>query len=160
MVHAGFDSINNRYTGHNGLLHSVLTHEAMPVDPSNKLYDQTFVLLALATARHKIEHAQPRALDMLVRIENKYRQVNGHGFVENCTQHPFQSNAHMHLLEAAMAWAEACREDGLNGEIWEQLAFEIAELARHKFIDPEGGFLREFFNAQWQPKEGDDGTIV
>lgn len=160
LVHAGFDSITNRYMGRNGLLHTVLSNEGMPVDPSNKMYDQTFVLLALATARHKIDHAQHRALEMLVKIEGKYRRVDGVGFVENCREHPFQSNAHMHLFEAAIAWAEACREDEVNGELWENLASEIAELARTKFIDANGGFLREFFNAQWQPKEGRDGTIV
>ena len=160
LVHAGFDSITNRYMGHNGLLHSVLTHEGMPADPSNKMYDQTFVLLALATARHKVDHAQHRALEMLVKIESKYRRVDGIGFVENCSKHPFQSNAHMHLFEAALAWAEACREDRVNGELWEDLAAEIAELARDKFIDANGGFLREFFNAQWKPKEGPDGTVV
>ncbi|MCJ8308942.1 MAG: AGE family epimerase/isomerase [Rhizobiaceae bacterium] len=160
LVHAGFDSITNRYMGHNGLLHTVLTHEGMPMDPSNKMYDQTFVILALATARHKIDFAQHRALEMLVKIEQKYRRLDGVGFVENCQQHPFQSNAHMHLFEAAIAWVEACREDGVNGQIWEDLAAEIAELARTKFIDANGGFLREFFNAQWRPKEGPDGTIV
>ena len=160
LVHAGFDSITNRYTGYNGLLHTVLNHEGMPVDPSNKLYDQTFVLLALATARHKIDYAQHRALELLVKVEQKYRRADGIGFVENCAQHPFQSNAHMHLFEAAIAWSEACRDDRVNGELWESLASEIAELARTKFIDANGGFLREFFNSQWKPKEGPDGTVV
>ncbi|MEP0940374.1 MAG: AGE family epimerase/isomerase [Rhizobiaceae bacterium] len=160
LVHAGFDAISNRYMGHNGMLRSVLTHEAMPVDPSNKLYDQTFVLLALATARHKVDHAQHQALELLLKIENKYRRADRAGFIENCVDHPFQSNAHMHLFEAALAWSEACREDRVNGELWENLASEIAELARHRFIDSQGGFIREFFNALWLPKEGPDGTVV
>jgi mannose-6-phosphate isomerase len=33
-------------------------------------------------------------------------------------------------------------------------------LALTRFIDPEGGFLREFFDAQWRPAPGDDGRCV
>ncbi|MEP1209951.1 MAG: AGE family epimerase/isomerase [Rhizobiaceae bacterium] len=160
LVQAGFEGIVNHYCDNEGLLKTVLSDAALPVDSATKLYDQTFVLLALASARHDLPTAHVWAQLLLSKIKDKFHILDGVGYAENCAQHPFQSNAHMHLFEAALAWAEACRADGVSGEVWEQLAAEIVDLAQQKFIDKEGGFLREFFNARWQPMEGEDGRIV
>ncbi|WP_372706614.1 AGE family epimerase/isomerase, partial [Brevundimonas sp.] len=70
-------------------------------------------------------------------------------------EHPYQANAHMHLLEACMAW-EAIEPE----REWRGMADEIVSLARGAFIDAEGGFLREFFDAEWRPAAGDDGRLV
>ena len=40
------------------------------------------------------------------------------------------------------------------------MADEIAKLALTRFIDSEGGFLREFFTADWSPAAGDAGRRV
>ena len=69
--------------------------------------------------------------------------------------HPFQANAHLHLLEAALAWDELDVDP-----FWGGLADEIVALALGRFIDPAGGFLREFFDADWRPAAGDDGRAV
>jgi mannose/cellobiose epimerase-like protein (N-acyl-D-glucosamine 2-epimerase family) len=61
----------------------------------------------------------------------------------------------MHLLEAALAWMEAG-----GGPEWRALAAEIVELALTRFIDPAGGFLREFFDAAWAQAAGDDGRLI
>jgi mannose-6-phosphate isomerase len=61
----------------------------------------------------------------------------------------------MHLFEAALAW-EALDPD----PAWSGLADEIATLALTRFIDVEGGFLREFFDAQWNPAAGAAGEVV
>lgn len=160
MMHAGISGIKSKYLDKNGLLFTVLSNTGQPLDKSNKLYDQTFYLLALAQARNQMPNASKHAEEMRQRIIDTYKNPNGYGFVENCEQHPYQSNAHMHLLEASLAWAEACREDGIDGRQWEKLASDICLLAAEKFIDRKGIFLREFFNDKWQPKEGNDGTIV
>ena len=75
----------------------------------------------------------------------------GLGFRE-APPHPFQANAHMHLLEAALAWLET---DG--GAEWQALAAEIVDLALTRFIDRDTGFVREFFDCHWAPAEGEDG---
>jgi len=75
------------------------------------------------------------------------------GFMET-DDHPFQSNCHMHILEASLAWAE------VGDSEWNSLADEIAELALSTFIDSETGFLREFFDADWNPAPGLDGRRV
>jgi mannose/cellobiose epimerase-like protein (N-acyl-D-glucosamine 2-epimerase family) len=61
----------------------------------------------------------------------------------------------MHLFEAALAWEEAGGDAG-----WASLADRIAKLAMTVFIDPDGGFLREFFSETWAPAAGDDGRLV
>jgi mannose-6-phosphate isomerase len=76
------------------------------------------------------------------------------GFREDSV-HPFQSNAHMHLFEAALAWIEA---DG--GRQWLDLADELAGLALTRFTDAEQGFLREFFDEAWRPASGAGGRRV
>jgi mannose-6-phosphate isomerase len=69
---------------------------------------------------------------------------------------PLQSNPHMHLFEAALAGCEVCSESSL----WKLLADELAELALAKFIDPQSGALREYFDADWKPAPGVQGRIV
>ena len=70
---------------------------------------------------------------------------------------PLQSNPHMHLFEAALA---GCR--GVLGEF----AVETAGATKSpswrssKFIDPDTGALREFFDEQWNPAPGIPGRIV
>ena len=59
----------------------------------------------------------------------------------------------MHLFESALAWEEA----GVPG--WAPLSDELAELALTKFIDPEHGLLREFFDSEWRPLLGESGLV-
>ena len=51
-----------------------------------------------------------------------------------------QANYHMHLFESALAW------EAVGGPRWARLADEIAQLAMSRFIDPESGAMREFFD--------------
>jgi mannose/cellobiose epimerase-like protein (N-acyl-D-glucosamine 2-epimerase family) len=125
------------------------------LDDTASLYDQAFVLLATATAASAgIETDRQRrtaartllSLDPLRLPQGGWREAAGH---------PFQANAHMHLLEAVLAWT-ALEPDGP----WGAIADEIAGLARARFIDAEGGFLREFYTDRWLPAEGDAGRLV
>lgn len=119
------------------------------------LYEQAFTLLALCA----LFEAQVEPDAMLARAERLLAALAGHrhpagGFRER-DEHPFQSNAHMHLFEAALAWEQAG-----GGARWSALADELASLAIERFVDPQGGFLREFFDAAWRPAAGDDGRWV
>jgi mannose/cellobiose epimerase-like protein (N-acyl-D-glucosamine 2-epimerase family) len=40
------------------------------------------------------------------------------------------------------------------------MADRVVELALSSFIDEAGGFLREFYGADWRPAEGEDGRLV
>lgn len=76
------------------------------------------------------------------------------GLVE-AGSHPYQSNAHMHLLEATLAWEEAGGD-----KAWTDLADRIVELALARFIDPGACLLREFVSEDRSPAPGLDGSLV
>ena len=102
--------------------------------------------------------ADAEALALLDAIEAHLRHPAG-GFVE-AGDPPFQANPHMHLFEACLAWLEAKEADHGGGARFEAVAAEIAELALTRFIDPDAGFVREFFAADWSPAPGEAGRIV
>ena len=151
----GMDYFLARYRRPDGLFRAVVSNEGEPIDETAALYDQAFALLAMAT----LNQADPGHTDLAAEAQRLLAalQVMRHpagGFREEGA-HPFQANAHMHLLEAAMAWAESG-----GGPEWQALAAEIVELALTRFIDPEGGFLREFFASDWAPAPGEDGRLI
>ncbi|WP_333587817.1 AGE family epimerase/isomerase [Phenylobacterium sp.] len=145
----------DRYRRPDGLFRALVAESGEALDETAALYDQAFALLAMAT----LHEADPGHADLagegarLLAALQSLRHSQG-GFRETGA-HPFQANAHMHLLEAALAWMEAG-----GGPEWRALAEEIVELALARFIDPAGGFLREFFAADWSPASGEDGRLV
>jgi mannose-1-phosphate guanylyltransferase/mannose-6-phosphate isomerase len=150
-----FDGFMARYRRPDGLFAFAAGLDGKIVDTAAPIYEQAFALLAMA-ALHAAspEHSDlaAEALKTLLGLES-YRHQKG-GFRE-LGEHPFQANCTMHLLEAVLAWDEL----GVD-PVWTSLADELVELARSRFIDAEGGFLREFFDADWRPAAGDDGRQV
>jgi mannose-1-phosphate guanylyltransferase / mannose-6-phosphate isomerase len=117
------------------------------LDAAAFLYDQTFILLALAQL-HKVlpNRADVAAAALaLLRAEIAARRHQGGGYVES-SDAPFQSNTLMHLFEAALAWCEAGGESA-----WHELADELAELCLARMIDPSNGAIPEYFDAAWKP---------
>lgn len=154
-VDHGLSYLAQRYRRADGLYRTLVDADGQPLNDEAVLYDQAFVLLALASAYSvdPREAYRTEARALRERVMTAFRHPGG-GFRE-AGDRPFQSNPHMHLLEAALAWKEA---DG--GPEWMALAEEIAKLALARFIDREGGFLREFFDETWAPAPGADGRIV
>ena len=149
---ARFEVTNRRA---DGLYRTQVTSAGAVLDDTASLYDQAFVLLATATAAEAgvdVERSRrtaavvQAALSALALPQGGWREPVGPAF---------QANAHMHLLEAALAW-EALEPDGP----WAGMADKIVGLARAHFIDDQGGFLREFFGPDWRPAEGDAGQLV
>jgi mannose-1-phosphate guanylyltransferase/mannose-6-phosphate isomerase len=149
----GLDYMLARFQRPDGLLRTLVSLDGAPLDETAAVYDQAFALLGMASL-----HAMDPSRRDLVAEASRMRDGLGAmrhpraGFRETGDQ-PFQANAHMHMFEAALEWAEA-------GEIsWDAMADEIAELALGAFIDGRG-VLREFFDADWRPRAGDDGRLV
>ncbi len=147
-----FEAANRR---EDGLYRTRVSRAGAVLDDTASLYDQAFVLLATATAveaglavdRSRRTAAEVQAaLHTLALPQGGWRELAGPAF---------QANAHMHLLEAALAW-EALEPGGP----WTGMADAIVGLARAHFIDDRGGFLREFFGPDWRPAEGDAGRLV
>lgn len=136
-----------------GLIRTLVGLDGRPLDDAAHVYDQAFALLGLASLRQAGE-AVDEALGLAGRMRSGLEGLRhpAGGFRE-AGDHPFQANAHMHLLEASLAWEEAGEAD------WASLSDEIAGLALGAFIDHRG-VLSEFFDAGWRRADGDDGRLV
>ncbi|WP_295708401.1 AGE family epimerase/isomerase [uncultured Brevundimonas sp.] len=151
-VGLGLERINAIYLRSDGLMRTRLNDDDTPLDETATVYDQAFLLLALAVA---CEEAEPCAAVAARTRDALLAAAPPSGGMIEAGAHPYQSNAHMHLLEASMAWEEA----GGDGD-WRCLSDRIAGLALTRFIDEDGGFLREFFDSDWTPASGEDGSLV
>jgi mannose/cellobiose epimerase-like protein (N-acyl-D-glucosamine 2-epimerase family) len=141
-----------------GLLYAVLTPAGDVVRGEFDFYDHAFALLAYASA-YRI-----RPLDQGLRVQGeaiRARLLSDYkhpvrGFEESSPRTlPLKANPHMHLFEACLAWIEAGGD-----QQWYEIAAEIADLCLDKFLHPQTGALREFFDADWNPMAGDDGRII
>jgi len=157
IVEQNMDFFLRGYFRDDGLVRLRLSADGTVEDETPRLYDQAFALLVLATARRvlpdRATELEARARTLRDRLLSDRRAPKG-GFIEVVGQ-PFYANPNMHLLEAALAWAETSDEPA-----WGAMADEIAALALAKYVDPAGGFLREYFDAAWAPAPGDDGRLV
>ena len=120
------------------------------------LYDQAFVLLgyaAAATALGARESWEARALELRRLIDQHWRAADG-AYRSEQNAVGYESNPHMHLLEAYLAWAEISREPG-----WREGVARLADLALTRFISPQSGAIGEGYSASWQPLAGDAGRV-
>lgn len=135
-----------------------LDADASPLDTRADLYDQAFVLFALANAGAALSDSRwfDVAEELLATIERHWSHPAG-GFTEGEIVDPRvrRQNPHMHLLEASMALAEASGRDRFAS-----LAEDIADLAAARFIDPSTGALLEYFTDTLEPASGVEGQIV
>jgi mannose-1-phosphate guanylyltransferase/mannose-6-phosphate isomerase len=152
----GMNWFRAHYRRQDGFYRSEVDASGHITDDTARLYDQSFALLAMSSL-HALPGApngvREEAETLLAAIETSLRHENG-GFRESDTS-AFQSNPHMHLLEAALAWAEAG-----GGAKWENLADQIVALCLSRFIDPDENFLREHFTTGWEPAVGERGRLV
>jgi mannose/cellobiose epimerase-like protein (N-acyl-D-glucosamine 2-epimerase family) len=153
----GLDYMLSRYRRPDGLFRTLVNADGSPADDTVMVYDQAFVLFALASAAKATPERAPElraiARKLVVALYEQFGA--GPGLREAAGATPYQSNPHMHLLEASLAWEE------LDGDpFWRGLADDLVELALSRFIDPESGALREFFDERWAPAAGLAGRIV
>lgn len=154
-VESGLRYIDSNFLRPDGLMRTLLEEDGQPANEAAFVYDQAFLLLAWATAL-KAGVADPGVEARAARVREALVSgaASNEGFVEQGS-HPYQSNAHMHLLEAALAWMEVS-----DAPEWRALADRVVALARKRFIDPATGRLREFFTSDWAPASGVDGRLV
>jgi len=134
-----------RYPRPDGLFRSTLD----TADESIDLYDQAFVLFALAHA-YEAEGRPQELLDiaqaLLRQIEAKLALGEG-GYYDGLPHQPIlKSNPLMHLLEALLAWVAAGAEGGFR-----EAALALRELATTHLINPDNGAIGELFTNGWAP---------
>lgn len=121
------------------------------------LYDQAFVLLGLAHAHAGLGEPQheARALAFLAGLKARLGRADG-GFDEvDGGAAPLQSNPHMHLYEACLAWRALS-----EAPAWRETAGAIRTLARTVFIDGRSGRLGEYFADDGRPAPGEHGRVA
>jgi len=143
-------SHERRYRREDGLFAYAVVPPGDAQDQRALLYDQAFGLLAWS-ALEMAGGAYAAKADAHKGLLAAHAHPAG-GYRELGAQ-PFQANAHMHLLEASLAWEEA------GQAAWRGFSDSIVELALRRFIDRGAGVLHEFFDADWTPLAGDEGLI-
>ncbi len=128
------------------------------LDARADLYDQAFMLLALAYAGRALQRADlfgvAEALDDA--LDSRWRLPHGgyhEGDIAICP--PYRQNPNMHLLESFVALYEAT-----GSPRWRRKAEHIARLCARSFLHRETGALLEYFDAALSPLEGEEGEVV
>ncbi|MFL6549288.1 MAG: AGE family epimerase/isomerase [Povalibacter sp.] len=139
------------------LMRTLVDASGKALDDRVVLYDQAFALLGYASAYDTLADDTLRDDARDLHDQLRARMSNPLlGFEESTPRAlPLLSNSHMHLFEASLAWMDL-DHDGR----WQTLASQIVQLALTRFIDPATGFLREFFDENWQPVPGNEGRIT
>lgn len=153
----GLDFMLSAFRRDDGLFRPSVTMEGTPLEGSPDLYDQAFVLFALAAGYA----ALGRPAELMIEAEallDRLEQLLSHperGFEEAQPRRlPLRSNPHMHMLEAMLAWVEVGGGARFSGH-----ARAIAALATDRLIDPETGAVGEYFDGSWGFIGGVEGTI-
>ena len=120
--------------------------EPPPRDGMGLVYDQAFVLLALAADQAAFgERGQERhALAVIRDIAAFAHPLGGYGEAPGLAE-PLFGNPNMHLFECAQAWMRAG-----GGDDWNRLAADLASFARARLIDPASGAIPERYAEDWR----------
>jgi len=157
-VDRGLDYLISRYRRPDGLFCASVAIDGSVVDESAPLYDQAFVLLALATsARARPDRAQELG-ELAAAIAGSIRStygLAGGGFRADDTSTVFLNNPIMHLFEAVLAWSEVT-----SARLWRDWADELAGFFLDRMWDSNSGAIVEVFDEHWRPVGGLEGRTV
>jgi mannose/cellobiose epimerase-like protein (N-acyl-D-glucosamine 2-epimerase family) len=152
---SGRDFMVKNHLRGDGLMRFKTQRNGAPQDDSVDNYDQAFALFGLAHVQGFDADAARIAHDLLAALRRDRAHALG-GFHEKTPgPAPLLANPHMHFFEAALAWLDVAPDP-----VWRDFADEMATLCLTRFIDPESGALREYFDADWTPGAGEAGRIV
>ena len=163
------ERLDTTYRRPDDLYRTLASVDGASLEEAALLYDQAFVLIALAAAARAMPERrralEVRALALLEAVLEAFHHPAG-GFAER--EHDrsparygleqegaFQCNAQMHLFEAALGW----RQVGEDAR-WAGVADEIGGLCCDRFVDPVTGALTELFDADWRPAAGEAGRVL
>jgi mannose-6-phosphate isomerase len=155
-VRHGLAGLETRFRRADGLYRS--TDAAAPLRGGGDaaLYDQAFVLLALASAAGADGDIGQEAAERARRLANNIRSAyanEGGGYCADLAKSLFLADPLMHLFEASLAWMEIDPDPS-----WRTLAGEIADLFSTRMVDHASARIFEAYDAQWRPVAvaGDD----
>ena len=153
----GLDFILKAYRRPDGFFRTLVSPEGEPLDETVDIYDQAFVLFALAHA-YDANGRPAHLLEPAETLLNALVTTLGHpggGFDEAVPRRlPLRSNPHMHLLEAMLTWVGFGVETPFAAK-----ANEIVDLACSHLIDPRTGAIGEYYDAGWGFAPGEEGGV-
>jgi mannose/cellobiose epimerase-like protein (N-acyl-D-glucosamine 2-epimerase family) len=158
IVTRGMEYFTAHYRRNDGLFRALAAEDGTVLDDRALLYDQAFALLGLAAAAVALGargEFETRALALRSLIERRLSTADGSLRSEETAEAVRESNPHMHLLEACLAWAEIGNDAG-----WAAWVRRLVELALSRFIRKESGALGESYTPAWQPAPGLAGRII
>ncbi|RBP17740.1 mannose-6-phosphate isomerase type 3 [Roseiarcus fermentans] len=158
MVETNVDFLVERGRRADGLYIHRFDHRGAVFDARADLYDQAFMLLALAHAGRAL--GRPDLFEAAAALDDaldaQWRLPHGgyhEGDIAVCP--PFRQNPHMHLLESFIALYDATGDAR-----WRRDAEHVAALCRRSFLHRETGALLEYFDADLTPVAGEEGRVV
>jgi mannose/cellobiose epimerase-like protein (N-acyl-D-glucosamine 2-epimerase family) len=158
IVSRGMEYFTAHYRRGDGLFRALAAVDGTVLDDRALLYDQAFALLGLAAAAAALDardEFETRALELRSLIERRLSTADGSLRSEESATALRESNPHMHLLEACLAWTGVGNDAG-----WAAWARRLVELALSRFIRKDSGALGESYTAAWQPAPGLAGRII
>jgi len=158
IVRRGIDYFTAHYRRRDGLFRTLADASGAPLDERVLLYDQAFALLGYAAAAMALDERgdfEARALELRGTVDERLRAGDGafHSDLERTALR--ESNPHMHLLEACLAWVEIGSDAS-----WSEWVRNLVELAVSRFIRKDTGALGECYTAAWQPAPGIAGRVI
>lgn len=144
-VEAGLEVLLCRYLRPDGLFRVLVSPEGEAIDEEPAPYEQAFAMLALCAAHQVWSERGYEAMAVRTReaLVERYGRPDG-GF-RGMSSAPLCANSHMHLFEAAQAWASMGLDPG-----WRRMAEALATLACQRMIDPRTGAMGEAFDEDWR----------
>ena len=137
----------------------LLAPDGSVLDRTADLYDQAFVLFALAWYARATGEREPldRARQTIAWVRAHMTGPGGRGYHNSLPPEAGhrQQNPHMHLLEATLALFETTRD-----AYYAEFAAELIALFRDHFFHAGSGTLGEFFTDDWSEAPGEAGTHV
>jgi mannose-6-phosphate isomerase len=158
IVANGLDYLERCYRKADGLFRTLIAADGTPLDESALLYDHAFLLLGFAAAARALDdraRLEQRALELRRLIERRWHLQSGGFLSGDAAPNLRESNPHMHMLEACLAWSEIGSDLGWRG--WVE---EIADIAVSRLVDSASGTIRETYDAAWDIAPGLAGRII
>jgi mannose-6-phosphate isomerase len=157
IVRRGMHYFTRYYRRSDGLFRALVGADGTPLDERALLYDQAFALLGFAAAAAALDaraEYEALALELSRLVDTRLGAGEGSYRSEEQSVEHRESNPHMHLLEACLAWAEIGRDS-----TWVARLRSLADLALSRFIRCSGA-IGESYLATWQPTPDIAGRII
>jgi mannose-6-phosphate isomerase len=158
ILRRGTEYFATHYRRGDGLFRALVSADGAVLDEGAVLYDQAFALLGWAAAAQALDardEFEERALALRGKIDSCFSASDGSFHSRERHDDIRESNPHMHLLEACLAWTNLGEDGG-----WAAWVQRLVEVAVSRFIRHASGAVGESYTAAWHPSPGLAGRLI